>query len=110
MVYLTDLIKYWKYPAIAWDEVDTARLKAYMGLSMGMGLTYLVRLDESIIGVAFAQIVMEGRVDPRLKYYVQKALEREMLPMITRNFGNADQQKAHDGKIGKMLFVVNHMQ
>jgi hypothetical protein len=37
-----------------------------------MGLTFLVGIDESIIGTAFAQIVMEGRLDPKLKYYVAR--------------------------------------
>jgi len=152
--YLTDLIKSWNYPPIAWGELDTNKLKAYVGGSVkpdaatieatvqalkqqqaeyaaksgnakiltdeqlrqiainggnGMGLTFLVGLDESIIGVAFAQIVIEGRIDPKLKYYVQRALQREMLQVITRQFGRADQQKAHEDKMRKMLFVVNHI-
>ena len=75
----------------------------------GMGLTYLVGLDESVIGVAFAQIVMEGALDPKLKYYVTKALQREQLTVVTRNFGDASAQKAHGDKMRKMLFVVNQL-
>ena len=152
--YLTELVNSWNYPPIAWDEMDTNKLKAYMGLSQkpdeksieqlvqllkkqqaefsasapnkktltdeqlreiavnagkGMGLTYLVGLDESVIGVAFAQIVMEGALDPKLKYYVTKALQREQLTAVTRNFGDASAQKAHGDKMRKMLFVVNQL-
>jgi uncharacterized protein YfeS len=153
--YLTDLVASWKYPVIAWDELDTNRLREYMRLpyledeksiqqqiqllrdqqkefaakgapekkaltdeelralvlktSKNMGLSFLVGLDESIIGTAFAQIVMEGRLDPKLKYYVTKTLQREQLAVITRNFGDGSQQKAHSDKMRKMLFVVGQM-
>ena len=71
-----------------------------------MGLTYLVSQDEATIGAAFAQIALEGKLDPILRQYAQKALQREMLPIITRQFGDASQQNAHNKKFTKMLQVV----
>lgn len=74
-----------------------------------MGPSFLTGLDESIIGTAFAQIVMEGRLDPNLKYYVTRALQREMLPIVTRNYGDASQQQAYNDKMKKLLYVVDQM-
>lgn len=74
-----------------------------------MGATYLVNIDEAIIGTAFAQFVMEGKIDPAIKNYVTKTIRREMLPVITRQFGLPDQVKAHNEKINKLLQVVRKM-
>ena len=153
IVYLKDLIGSWHYPEIAWDEMDTVKIKKYMKtpyvlsqseidqqvnqlkqenkrsqtapgakkisdeelhqivISSGnnMGISYLIDLDEAIIGIAFAQFVLEGKVDPKLKYYVTKALEREMLTILTGQFGKPDQQQAHNEKITKLLKVVKKM-
>ncbi|HWB91769.1 MAG TPA: hypothetical protein VG605_07955 [Puia sp.] len=154
IIYLGNLIERYQYPPIAWDELDTNRLKEYMHIDYApdeagidkmvqllkneqdenakrsvsakkltdeqlrqivvksgnnMGASYLTDLDESIIGTAFAQICMEGRLDVKLKYYVTKALQREMLPLITRNYGNANQRQAYNDKMRKLLFVVNQM-
>jgi uncharacterized protein YfeS len=74
-----------------------------------MGISYLVNLDEAIVGTAFAQFVLEGRIDPTLKYYVTKSLKREMLGILTCQFGKADQQQAHNQKMAKLLQVVKKM-
>jgi uncharacterized protein YfeS len=74
-----------------------------------MGARYLIDLDEAIVGTAFAQFVLEGKIDPRLKYYVTKTLEREMLNMLTRQFGQPEQQQGHSEKMIKLLQVVRKM-
>lgn len=74
--------------------------------SKNMGITYLSDEDEAIIGTAFAQIVMEGKIDPILKVHAQNTLKREMLPIMIRNFGNQGQQNLHKEKLTKMLKVV----
>lgn len=71
-----------------------------------MGLTYLVNQDEAIIGVAFAQIVLEGKLDPAIKNYAQIAVKREMLPVINRHFGTQGQQNAHNEKMTRLLKVL----
>jgi uncharacterized protein YfeS len=85
---------------------DEQLRQVVMQSGQGMGVQYLVGLDQSIIGVAFAQIVLEGKIEPKLRYYVTKALQREMLMVVTRHFGDASQQKAHNDKMRKMLYVV----
>lgn len=74
-----------------------------------MGASYLSNIDEAIIGTAFAQFAMEGKVDPTLKNYAAKTIQREMLPIITRQFGQPDQVKAHNDKMNKLLQVVQKM-
>jgi len=74
-----------------------------------MGVSYLIDIDEAIIGTAFAQFVIEGRIDPSLKKYVIITIQREMLPLITREFGRPDQVKAHNDKMDKLLQVVKKM-
>jgi len=74
-----------------------------------MGVSYLVDQDEAIVGTAFAQFVLEDKIDPQLKYYVTKALHREMLTILIRQFGRPDQQQAHKEKMAKLLQVVKKM-
>ena len=76
---------------------------------MNMGASYLNDIDESIIGTAFAQFVIEGKVDLALKNYVAKTIQREMLAIITRQYGQPDQVKAHNDKMNKLLQVVQKM-
>jgi hypothetical protein len=153
IVYLKDLIGTWHYPEIAWDEMDTAKIKKYMrtpyvlsqseidrqvnllkqennksqaapgvkklsdeeiqqivtSSGNNMGISYLVDMDEAIVGTAFAQFVLEGKIDLKLKYYVTKALEREMLAILTHQFGQLGQQRAHNEKMTKLLQVVKKM-
>jgi uncharacterized protein YfeS len=73
-----------------------------------MGGLYLVDLDEAVIGTAFAQFVLEGKVEPALRGYAETALKREMLPLLIRQY-SADAQKAHNEKMEKMLKVVRKM-
>jgi uncharacterized protein YfeS len=73
-----------------------------------MGASFLVDLDQSIIGTAFAQFVIEGKVDPSLKHFTEKALQRELLPLLTRQYP-LDAQKSHNEKCLKLLSVISKM-
>jgi hypothetical protein len=53
--------------------------------------------------------VLEGKIDPNLKYYAAKTLEREMLPILTSLYGPPDLQQAHLEKREKLLQVVRKM-
>jgi uncharacterized protein YfeS len=74
-----------------------------------MGAAYLNEIDGAIIGTAFAQFVIEGRIDSTIKNFVTKTIEREMLPIIARQFGRPDQAKEHYEKMKKLLQVVGQM-
>jgi uncharacterized protein YfeS len=153
LTYLKSLISSWKYPEIAWDEMDTAKIEKYMSITYvpsqseideqisalkkqneeyktvpggkqlsdeqirqiatssgkNMGTSFLIDLDDAIIGTAFAQFVLEGKIDPNLKYYAAKALQREMLPVLNNLYPQPDQQHAQLEKRKKLLQVVRQM-
>jgi uncharacterized protein YfeS len=153
VTYLKSLISSWKYPKIAWDEMDTANIQKYMSITYvpsqseideqisalkrqneeykntpgtkqlsdeeirqiaassgkNMGTSFLIDLDNAIIGTAFAQFVLEGKIDPNLKYYAAKTLQREMLPILNNLYAKPDQQQAHKEKLTKLLQVLTKM-
>ena len=153
LTWLKSLTSSWKYPEIAWDEMDTAKIQKYMSISYApsqseideqisalkqqnekykttpggkqlsdeeirqiatssgknMGTSFLIDLDDAIIGTAFAQFVLGGKIDPNLKYYAAKALQREMLPILNGLYAQPDQQQAHLEKRKKLLETVRKM-
>jgi uncharacterized protein YfeS len=74
-----------------------------------MGTSFLIDLDDAIVGTAFAQFVLEGKIDANLKYYAAKALQREMLPILNSLYAKPDQQQAHLEKREKLLQVLRKM-
>jgi uncharacterized protein YfeS len=74
-----------------------------------MGASFLIDLDDAIIGTAFAQFVLGGKIDPNLKYYAAKAIQREMLPILNSLYAQPDQQQAHLEKREKLLQTVRKM-
>ncbi len=151
ITYLKGLIASWNFPAIAWDEIDTLKLKKYMGIpaqldnaeierqvimmkqynasspntkqkplsdeqirqivinsQKSMGASFLTDLDQSIIGTAFAQFALEGKIDPVLKHFAEKTLQREMLPLLTRQY-RSDYQKMHKEICAKLSSVLSKM-
>jgi uncharacterized protein YfeS len=153
LTYLKSLTSSWKYPEIAWDEMDTAKIEKYMNITYvpdqseidqqisalkrqneeyknvsgakqlsdeeirqiatssgkNMGTSFLIDLDDAIVGTAFAQFVLEGKIDANLKYYAAKALQREMLPILNSLYAKPDQQQAHLEKREKLLQVLRKM-
>lgn len=153
LTYLKSLTSSWKYPEIAWDEMDTANIEKYMSITYvpgqseidqqisalkrqneeyknvpgakqlsdeeirqiatssgkNMGTSFLIDLDDAIVGTAFAQFVLEGKIDANLKYYAAKALQREMLPILNNLYAKPDQQQSHKEKLTKLLQVLRKM-
>jgi uncharacterized protein YfeS len=88
---------------------DAQLRQIVLNTQKSMGTSYLDEIDQAIIGTAFAQFVMEGKADPALRNYAAKTIQREMLPIITRQFGQPDQVTAHNEKMNKLLQVVQKM-
>jgi uncharacterized protein YfeS len=103
MIFLKTLLDSWHSHPLAWDELDTLKIKAYMI----DGVPGLVIRDEAIIGTAFAQFVLEGKIDPELKYAATSTLQRELLPVMTSQYGSPGQQQQHIEKMKKLLSVLS---
>ena len=103
VIFLKDLLDSWHSHPLAWDELDTLRIKAYMI----DGVPGLVIRDEAIISTAFAQFVLEGKIDAELKYDATRTLQRELLPVLTSQYGGPADQQQHIEKMKKLLSVLN---
>lgn len=103
VIFLKDLLNSWHSRPLAWDELDTLKIAAYII----DGVPDLVIRDEAIVGVAFAQFVLEGKIDTQLKYDVTRTLQRELLPVVISQYGSLANQQQHIEKMKKLLSVVN---
>ena len=83
------------------SEIDEA-VKSSM---KNMGATYLLGQDNAVIGTAFAQLVLEGQVDPELKKLTIAVIQRELLPMLINRYEPA-YQKTRRAQLSKMLDVI----
>ena len=93
-------------------RVDTTRQisdseinEAVKSAMKNMGATYLLGQDNAVIGTAFAQLVLEGRVEPDLKKLSIVAIQRELLPMLINRYEPA-YQKTRRAQLTKMLEVI----
>ncbi|PZQ96352.1 MAG: hypothetical protein DI539_30210, partial [Flavobacterium psychrophilum] len=59
--------------------------------SKDMGVTLLVNQDNAIIGVTFAQFVLEGMIDKEMKELTLIAIKREQLPVLMRHWDKSYQ-------------------
>jgi uncharacterized protein YfeS len=103
VIFLKDLLDSWHSRPLAWDELDTLKIKAYLIA----GVPGLVIRDEAIVAVAFAQFALEGKIDTLLEYDVTRTLQRELLPVLTSQYGSQDQQQQHIAIMKKLLAVLN---
>ena len=103
VIFLKGLLDSWHSRPLAWDELDTLKIKAYII----DGVPALVIRDEAIIGAAFAQFVLEGKIDAELKYDATRTLQRELLPVMTSQYGSPADQQQHIEKMKKLLSVLS---
>jgi len=73
--------------------------------SNGMGHMYLLGQDNAIIGIGFAQFVLEGHIDNDIKYLTITAIKRQLLPLLINRYENNYRDKRKQQLI-KMLEVV----
>jgi uncharacterized protein YfeS len=75
----------------------------------GMGTSYLQGMDDAIVGIGFAQFVMEGHIDKDMKALTITAMKRELLPIMLSHYveGYRDRRKM---LLTKMMEVVNKAQ
>lgn len=96
-------------PAAGQKQLSDEQLRQIvLDSQKNMGVSFLINLDESIIGTSFAQFVLEGKIDPSLQHFSEIALKREMLSILVKQY-RADGQKSHAEKCTKMLYVISKM-
>jgi len=97
---LGELLEEWEVADEGWDVVDADEVQA-VGADDELGL--LLR-DEAIIALAFAQIIVEGRVLDEVRRRAVLALTRQALPALTHGFGDrASKRRAHVDRMRAVL-------
>jgi uncharacterized protein YfeS len=73
--------------------------------SKELGGTFLLGQDNAIIGTAFAQFVLEGRIDENLKKITITAINRQLLPFLINRYDENYRGKRRT-QLNKMLEVI----
>jgi uncharacterized protein YfeS len=148
--YLKELIERWQYPYFDYNEMDTAKIKAYItsqanpdehaveqqmqmmrealqnspdtmmkdlddkqlreimnATSKELGGSFLIGQDNAIIGIGFAQFVLEGHIDNDIKALTITAINRQLLPLLINRYDDS-YQKIRKEQLSKMLEVMKN--
>jgi uncharacterized protein YfeS len=87
---LDALLARWEVANEHWDTVDADAVQA---LGAEDEFSLLTR-DEAILGLAFAQIFVEGRIDAEVRRRAMLALTRQALPALLHGWGDRALQRA----------------
>jgi uncharacterized protein YfeS len=89
--FLEQLMQGWGLADTDWDVLDIERLQSQLQQDAFQILTR----DDMVIGLAFAQMILEGKVDPEVKRIALLAVERQSLDAVILNRGweNPKQRK-----------------
>ena len=89
------------------NKLDDKQLREFItSSSTGMGGLYLLGQDNAIIGIGFAQFVLEGRIDNDIKSLIIIAIKRQMLPLFINRYDDNYRDKRKQ-QLTKMLEVIN---
>jgi uncharacterized protein YfeS len=95
-----------KSPDSRTKELDDKQLRdIIISTSSQMGSTYLLDQDNAIIGIGFAQFVLEGKIDSDMKEVTMKAISRQLLPILINQYGK-EYQELRKEQLTKMLEVI----
>lgn len=94
-------------PDTSGKKLDDAQLREVVLLSAkGMNGIYLLGQDNAIIGIGFAQFVLEGRIDKDIKDLTIIAISRQLLPLFINQY-DINYQGRRKQQLIKMLDVIN---
>ena len=85
---------------------DNQLREVIISSSKGMNGIYLLGQDNAIIGIGFAQFVLEGRIDNDIKDVTITAIKRQLLPLFINRY-NANYLDKRKQQLTKMLEVIN---
>jgi uncharacterized protein YfeS len=97
---LQTMLARWEVVDDHWDVIDEDDVQA-IGAD---DETSLLTRDEAIIALAFAQIVVEGRLDAEVRRRAMVALARQSLPALLHGWG--DRRLARADRIERMRAVL----
>jgi uncharacterized protein YfeS len=97
---LDALLAGWEIASEGWDTVAEDDVQA-LGADDELGL--LVR-DEAILGLAFGDLILTGRIDPEVRRRALLALTRQALPALLHGFGA--HKRAREERVAKMREVL----
>ena len=147
--FLKELIQRWQYPYFDYNEMDTAKIKAYItsqanpdehaieqqmqmmreafknspdtstnniddkqlreimnASSKELGGSFLLGQDNAIIGIGFAQFVLEGHIDNDIKALTITAIKRQLLPLLINRYDD-NYRDVRKQQLTKMLDVIH---
>ena len=88
-------------------KLDDKQLReVILSSSKGINGIYLLGQDNAIIGIGFAQFVLEGRIDNDIKGLTIKAIKRQLLPLFISRYDDKYRDKRKQ-QLTKMLEVIN---
>lgn len=94
-------------PDTSKKELDDQQLsEMIISSSQGMNGIYLLGQDNAIIGIGFAQFVLEGRIDEDFKSLTIIAIRRQLLPLMINRYDD-NYRKLRKRQLTKMLDVIN---
>ena len=97
---LGELLAEWEVADAAWDVIDEAEVEA-VGAEDELGL--LLR-DEAIVALAFAEIMVDGQVEPEVRRRAVLALGRQALPALLHGWG--ERMKRREACVARMREVL----
>lgn len=97
---LDTLLERWEIANQDWDAVEADEVQA-IGEDDELGL--LTR-DDAILGLAFAQLVVQGRVDAEVRRRAMLALARQALPALLLAWGEHAHRRAE--RLDRMRAVL----
>lgn len=92
-------------PDAEWDLLDVARLEESLKTDTGFSI---LRRDDFIIGLAFAQLLLEGDLDPDVRERAITALRRQATDAVLsfRGGGEEDARKKQLADFQRILELV----
>ncbi|MFO0755339.1 MAG: hypothetical protein U0359_02535 [Byssovorax sp.] len=98
---LDELLSRWEIDNGHWEVIGEAEVEA-LGADDELGL--LTR-DEALLALVFAEIVVEGKVEPELRRRALLALKRQALPALLHGWGDRRLERA--ARIERMREVLS---
>lgn len=94
-------------PDTSMSNIDDKQFREIMNASAKeLGGSFLLGQDNAIIGISFAQFVLEGHIDNDIKALTITAIKRQLLPLLINRYDD-NYRDVRKQQLTKMLDVIN---